>query len=173
MTMLIVLSGLPCTGKSTLSRGIAKELDIPVYSVDPIEAAIWRGGIAPGHETGLAAYLVAEALAAEQLKLGHSAIVDAVNPIELSREAWRKLAAAYDARLIVIETVCSDPVLHRERAEKRVRNIPGMVEITWERVEQVREYYEPWRQDRLVLDSVQDAGQLVKLAVNYVREIGR
>jgi hypothetical protein len=35
-------------------------------SVDPVEAAIWRAGVALDQPTGLAAYQVVEVLAAEQ-----------------------------------------------------------------------------------------------------------
>ena len=58
--MLIVLSGLPGTGKSAVADGIARALRLPVLSVDPLESAILQAGIPPSFETGLAAYLVAE-----------------------------------------------------------------------------------------------------------------
>ena len=44
--MLIVFSGLPGTGKSELAQRIGRRLRIPVLSVDPIESAILRAGIA-------------------------------------------------------------------------------------------------------------------------------
>jgi len=168
MPMLILISGLPCTGKSSLSEALATELAVPVFSVDPIEAALWRSGIKPGFETGIAAYEVAAALAGEQLKLGHSAIIDAVNPVEAARKTWRDLSAIYHVRLVLIETHCSDIGLHRKRVEDRVRNIPGMPEITWDRVEERRLEYEPWQEERLVLDSVQPVHELVGMALDYI-----
>ena len=61
--MLVVMSGLPGTGKSAIADALCRELGAPVLSVDPIEAAIWRCGIAPSFETGVAAYEVAAVLA--------------------------------------------------------------------------------------------------------------
>ena len=78
----IVMSGLPGSGKSSIAERLAEQLKLPVLSVDPIESAIIRAGIPRSFETGLAAYLVAEALASEQLKLGNSVIIDAVNAEE-------------------------------------------------------------------------------------------
>jgi predicted kinase len=78
---LIVLSGLPGSGKSMLAEGLSRALSLPVFSVDPIEAAMWRSGLVKV-QTGIAAYDVAIALADEHLRLGHSVIVDAVNPVE-------------------------------------------------------------------------------------------
>ena len=103
MIKLTIVSGLPGSGKSRLAEGIAKQLFVPVFSVDPIESSILKTGIQRSFETGLAAYVVAETLAAEQLKLGMSVIIDAVNPVPEDREAWRKLAKKYNAKLIIIE----------------------------------------------------------------------
>ena len=166
---LIVLSGLPGSGKSTLAEGISRHLSIPVFSVDPIEAAMWRGGLAKT-ETGIAAYEVAIALADEHLRLGHSVIVDAVNPVEAPRAAWRSLAAKHRAALKIIECVCADEAVHRRRVEARLRAIDGMPELTWERVLQRRAEYQAWADARLVLDTSIDApGKLLAAALSYLR----
>jgi len=52
---LIVMSGLPGSGKSTIAEGIAQQLRITLLSVDPIESAVIKSGIAKSFETGLAA----------------------------------------------------------------------------------------------------------------------
>ena len=165
---LIVLCGLPGSGKSTLAEGLSRILSVPVFSVDPIEAAMWRGGLAKA-ETGVAAYDVAIALADEHLRLGHSVIVDAVNPVEAPRAAWRNLAAKYRADLKIIECVCRDEAVHRRRIEARVRNIDGMPEITWARVLERRTEYEAWTDARLTLDtSVEILDRLLDETLIYV-----
>jgi len=78
---LIIFAGLPCSGKSTLAESISRTLSMPVFSVDPIEAAMWRGGLAKD-QTGIAAYDVVATLVDEHLRLGHCVIVDAVNSVE-------------------------------------------------------------------------------------------
>src|SRR5229473_248297 len=108
---LIVLAGLPGSGKSTLAEGLSRALSMPVFSIDPIEAAMWRSGLARD-QTGVAAYDVAMTLAGENLRLGLSVIVDAVNPVEAPRAAWRSLADAYRVDLKIIECVCADETVH-------------------------------------------------------------
>ncbi len=166
---LIVLSGLPGSGKSTLAEGLSRTLSFPVFSVDPIEAAMWRSGLAK-RSTGIAAYDVAIALADEHLRLGHSVIVDAVNPVEAPRAAWRDLAGKYRADLKIIECVCADEAVHRQRIEARVRNIAGMPEVTWARVLERRTEYEDWTDARLILDTSTDAPEeLLAAALRYAR----
>lgn len=57
--VLVAMSGLPGSGKSAVADELAPELAAPVLAVDPIEAAMWRCGIPPSCETGVAAYEVA------------------------------------------------------------------------------------------------------------------
>ena len=168
--ILIVLSGLPGSGKSTLAEGLSRALSISVFSVDPIEAGMRRSGLAEA-QTGIAAYYVAQTLADEHLRLGHSVIIDAVSPVEAPRAAWRDLAAKYRAALKIVECVCEDQTVHRHRIESRVRNTDGIRGITWAEVQEGRRSeYEPWTDPRLVLDtSTKSADQLVTEALNYLR----
>lgn len=90
--MLIAMAGLPGSGKSAVAGEVARALGCAVLSVDPIEAAMWRAGIGHDQPTGLAAYVVAEELAREQLLIGNDVVVDAVNDVEPARQQWRSLA---------------------------------------------------------------------------------
>lgn len=64
----MIISGLPGSGKSAVAESLAENLSVPLFSVDPIESSLIKSGLKRSFETGLAAYLVAEALAGEQLK---------------------------------------------------------------------------------------------------------
>lgn len=167
MQNLIVVSGLPGAGKSTVAESLSRELSLPLLSIDPIEAAMWRGGISKD-ATGVAAYKVVATLADEHLKLGHSVILDTVSPVEAARKMWRKVAKTNKARLLIIEVTCSDEKIHQDRIKKRVRNIKGMPEVNWERVIQRKQEFEPWRDERLVLDSIEEQGVLEQKALNYI-----
>ncbi len=165
---LIVLAGLPGSGKSTVAEGLARHFSWPVFSVDPIEAAMWRGGLAR-HQTGIAAYEIALALAGEHLRLGHSVIIDAVNPVEAPRAAWRHLAAKHRADLKIIECICADEATHRQRIEARIRNIDGMADVTWARVLERRAEYQAWTDARLTLDNSQRPPErLLGDAIDYL-----
>jgi predicted kinase len=152
--MLIVFGGLPGTGKSTLSRELARRLGAAWLRIDAIEAAMWRAGFAPA-ETGLAAYVLAHAIADAQLGLGLTVVADAVNPVEAARRGWRDLAAAHGVALRVIEVVCSSRTEHRRRVESRAPAPDQLTLPTWDDV--VQREYEPWAEPRLTVDTM--AGQ--------------
>lgn len=129
---------------------------------------MWRAGVNRDQPTGLAAYLVAEAVADGVLALGQSVIVDAVNAVEAARRQWRALADRRHVPVAFIEVVCSDSRVRRLRWEHRSRGIPGFEEPTWEAVQRRRDEYEPWADHRLVLDSIADLASNLAQAYEYV-----
>lgn len=165
---LIIVSGLPGSGKSTVAESLAAKLSIPHFSVDPIESAMLKSGLPRSFETGLAAYLVAETLAGQQLKCGLSATIDAVSGVQEARDMWHSLVCIHDAILIIIECVLPREV-HKQRIEARVRNMHGIPEVTWQDVEERRKTYLPWKEERLVLDMAPAHGESIQKTLDYIR----
>ncbi len=85
--VLVLIGGLPGTGKSTIAAALAKATATPYLRVDRIEQAVvaWT---ALSHPVGPVGYAVAHQLALEQLELGLDVIVECVNPVALTRDAW-------------------------------------------------------------------------------------
>jgi len=166
---VIVMSGLPGSGKSTIAEGVAKALKIPVFSVDPIESAIIKAGIEKSFETGLAAYVVAATLAAEQLKLGSSVLIDAVNAQEEGKNMWRDLAKAHNVQLIVLECSLADEDLHKNRLKSRVRNLHGFAEIGWDDVAARRKEYTAWKEPTLQLDASNSPQANIQRAIAHIQ----
>ena len=147
--MLIVFGGLPGTGKTTVARELVARLPSVYLRMDIIEQAL-RKGTARG-DVGPAGYLVAYELAKSNLTLGMAVVVDCANPLSVTREAWRAVAASTTSRLLEVELVCSDLAEHRRRVEGRGSDIPDFTPPTWEAV--LRHEYEAWTTSRLVVDS--------------------
>jgi predicted kinase len=167
------MAGLPGSGKSTLAELIGDRLAIPVVSVDPIESSILQAGIDSSQPTGLAAYLVAGTLAESIIRTGRSLIIDAVNAPLPAREQWMDIARRMNTSIRFVEVVCSDPVVHRARLEKRVRPVPHVVAASWHAVEQSLDDYAEWAGPsagvaRITLDSVQPREFNVGRAVSFI-----
>lgn len=144
---LVVFGGLPGVGKTTIASRLAAEIGAVFLRIDVIEMALHDEGV----EVEGQGYAVAYALAESNLRLGQTVIADSVNPIPLTREAWRAVAARAGARLVEVEVVCSDTAAHRRRVEERVTDLPGFVPPTWAEV--VDRDYQPRDDDRLVIDT--------------------
>jgi len=147
--MLIALSGLPGVGKSTLARALATRLGAVWLRIDTIEQAMAEAtGHVPQADEG---YRVAYALAEDNLRLGLTVIADSVNPLAVTRGAWRAVAARAGVACVDVAVICSDPALHRRRVEARVGDIPGLTLPTWEEV--LARVVEEWSQPPLVVDT--------------------
>jgi predicted kinase len=148
--MLIILGGLPATGKTTLARLLAGRTGAVHLRVDTIEQALVRSGLT-AHPVGPAGYVVAYALAEEHLRQGHTVIADSVNPLPVTREAWRATAARAGAPVAEVEVICSAVAEHRQRAATRTVDIPELPLPDWRQIS--THAYEPWDGDHLVLDT--------------------
>jgi len=161
---LIVVGGLPGTGKTTVSRELTRRIGATYLRIDAIEQTLR----AAGHTVGAMGYIVANALAAENLQLGRVVVADCVNPVLASRVGWRQTAAQNSVCIIEIEVICSDLVLHRQRVETRTSDINGLKLPTWDEV--VNRDYEPWDREHLILDSAGSSlDHLLQHAETYVR----
>jgi predicted kinase len=170
---LILLSGLPGTGKSTIALALSRALGLPLFEKDRIEAAIVGAGLAkvqPGlANLGPAGYDLYFALLERQLELGVSLIADCTAPSQRSRDTLAAMCTQHGAHFQPLLCVCSDPALHRSRIESRVRGIPGWHEIAWTDVERSRAGFEPWRDAIPMLDSVDPFDVNIGLALAYVK----
>ncbi len=162
----VVVSGLPGTGKSSVAEAVGQALHMPVFAKDWLEATLLRSELEG--KTGYAGYELLTTLAERQLQLGQSVVLDSVATFERIRTQWRQLAKQYDADWFVVECVCSDLDMQRERVESRRRGIPGWHELTWADVERVRSHYEPWQDERLVLDAKRPLPDNIQSALDYL-----
>jgi predicted kinase len=153
--LLVIFTGLPGTGKSTLAEQAGRWLRAPVFAKDELEAALLRSGIGRGANSGWAAYELLTTLARAQLRLGQPAVLDSVATPEQVRASWRALAGEYASPLRIVETRCSDEAVHQSRLAARQRGIPGWPELSWQEVLDVAARYRPWPEEHLVLDAVQ------------------
>lgn len=164
---LVVFAGLPGSGKSAVADRVARELGVPILSVDPIEEALHRAGIARGWDRGVAAYEVASRVAEHVLSLGQRVIIEAANAEPEGRAVWYDLGRRSGVDPGFIEVVCSDSDVHRRRLEGREPGYPGVDEPTWAAVEARRVGFAGWDEERLVLDTATDLDANVARALAW------
>ncbi|WP_344855074.1 AAA family ATPase [Amycolatopsis ultiminotia] len=166
---LIVFSGPPGTGKSTLADATGHALRAPVFAVDWLLGALTSfGGYHFDDRLGIGTEL-AITLALRQFRLGQSAVVDHPAEEPAARARWESLARAAGASFKVVVCTCSDRRLHRERLEGRVRAIPGWHERgNWADVERRLAQFPPWTGEVLTVDAVRPMAENLAAVLDYV-----
>ncbi len=128
---LLIFSGLPGVGKSTIAKMLSDHPSAVYLRIDTIEQALRDLLNAQPKGEG---YRLSYRMAADNLNTGHHVVADACNPIERTRREWRACATQAGANHIDIVIECSDPNEHRRRIEQRKTDIPGLKLPDWHQV---------------------------------------
>jgi predicted kinase len=130
--MLLIFSGLPGTGKTTIARALAHETGALYLRIDSTEHAISRSQARRAlAEVGDMGHCVAYAVAEDNLRLGRTVVADSVNPLGLTRDAWRNVAERAEVHFLDIVVICSDRAEHQRRLEARNMECRA---VTWQNV---------------------------------------
>jgi predicted kinase len=171
--LLVVVTGLQATGKSTLAEIAGRHIGAPVLAHDwamsglrqyPEVQTALEEMEPPGH--GRVGWSILWALARAQLRKSRSVVLDGVARSPQIRGS-RTLAEEERARCVVVATSCADVELHRSRVVGRQRHIPHWYELDWTHVERARNSWVPLED----VDLTVDAGSPLDDNANSVREL--
>lgn len=158
--VVVLFTGPPGTGKSSLAEQAADALSAPVFAWDWVMASLTRfDGVqealrAMSHEDHRAVgWSIMWNLTTAQLRRGSSVVLDGVaRNGEIA--GTRAHAAAAGATALVVSTSCSDETVHRSRVAGRNRGIPGWHELEWDDVLRVTSRWTEPADADLSLDAI-------------------
>jgi predicted kinase len=141
---VVLITGLPGSGKSTMAEVAGRALGAPVLGHDwamsglrpfsELQEALDGMGVRGHRGVG---WSVLWALTRSQLRLGSSVVLDGVAR-QPEVDGTVALAAEEGAESLVVMTMCRDAGVHRARVEGRRRHIPNWYELDWDHVERAR-----------------------------------
>ncbi len=153
---LVVFSGVPGVGKSSIADAVGRASGMPVYAIDWLLGALTPFGGQHLDELWEIGEELLTTLAVRALSSGQSAIIDAPAESIGTRERWAGLAERAGAGFVAVWCECSDPDEHRARVQGRSRGIPGWHDAgDWDNVVRRLASFPPWPPDALRLDTNQ------------------
>ena len=153
---LVVVSGLPGTGKSFFCRQLAERLPYPVLESDAIRKQLFR---VPQYSAGESAYLfrIIHRLIEELLDKGIPVILDATNLSERHRERLYNIAEKRNAKLILVRMKAPPEVVKKRLINRMEKKHNGdNSDADWEVYQKLSATAEKIHRNHFVVDTSKD-----------------
>lgn len=161
---LVIFSGLPGTGKTTLSQRVARELQVPYLAIDDVVGEIPAVPTIAFWDSKIEILL---GLAERQLELGLSVVVDSVF-MNTDRHHAQSLARTYQSNFRPIHTFVSEEQVWRERVTRRYEESAHNT-ADWAQIERQRTHFLKWETDTaLFLDGMEPVEENFKKILSFI-----
>jgi predicted kinase len=166
--VLIIICGLPGTGKSYLSKRLAERAPFLVIESDALRKILFSP---PSYSPRESAQLfrTIHRLLRELLKKGISVILDATNLSERFREQLYNIADQLNLKLIPVQVEAPPEVVYR-RLEKRVKDSGVNSDADWTVYRRMQPSVDKIRRNHYVVDT---SGDITPVLDKIVREAMR
>jgi predicted kinase len=166
---LVVMVGLPGTGKSHLAREIARRVPVDIVETDDI-----RLRLAPRPEytadENRQVFGAAHGQLASLLNRGRSVVFDATNIFESGRRTLYRLADRAGARLLIVRTVAPDEVVERRLRDRTTgADSADRSEAGWEVYIRMKAEFKEIQRPHLVVDTSMELEPAVREIAQFVR----
>ena len=153
---MVVMIGLPGSGKSHLARAIAARVPAAVLDIDALRGALFEDPQHTAKEHGRlfpALHVLMDRLLARRITV----IVDATNLKETNRKPYYKIAAKHGAKVLLVRVWARTPVIRRRLLARAESPDPAdRSTATLEVYERMREGVQRVRRSHISVDTSAD-----------------
>jgi predicted kinase len=130
--VLIIVTGLPATGKTTLSRTLAKELNLPLLAKDDLKSIMFDGlgwsDLDWSVKVGVTAFRLMDYVIEEQLRHGNSLILECPFDPKWDNERFQRWQKAYGFTCVQVVCTAEREVIKQRFSERAPSRHPGRTE---------------------------------------------
>ncbi len=149
--MLVVVSGLPGTGKTTVAGKLAEELEAVVLSTDEIRKRVLRE-LGYSERKKKKVYDEMLRIARDQLGKDRNAILDGTFFQKKWRQKAFKLGKEGSHPVFLVEVICPEEVV-KQRIEKRYRSKKDFSEADYRVYKIIQSQFEPIEKEHFVVNT--------------------
>lgn len=165
---LVLLCGLPGTGKSYLAQKLAERLPLVVVASDHVRQALFPEPTYTGEEHYIV-HSTCKRIIGELLQEEHSVICDATNLHSRHRQQYYALADEHEACLTILQTVADPEVVKRRLEQRRAGALPDhSSQADWDVYQTYRHKMEPIRRPHRVIDT---SGEIDAIATEIAQQL--
>ena len=170
---LIVFAGMLGTGKTSLARAVARQLRAVYLDKDTIKECALdlaeRMKLDQAQQlAGPLSYELLIGLARDNLSLGLPVVLDSPAGYQAFRERVKGLARSAKVELRLIECICTDEKLLRQRVESRAQDLPAHRTRDWATYQHEQTQFERLTERRLVVDTAESLSLNVRKVLAYL-----
>jgi len=169
---LVLLTGLPGTGKSYLAAQVVAQRAVAIVRSDQVRKILFPRPTYSGEESGTV-FLTCYELLRHLLAGGWPVLFDATNLSARSRQRAAEIAKALGAPLLVVQTVAPPQVVRERLAARQAGALPRFSsDASWEIYERMLPTAEPVQRPYLAVDTSGDVEPAVAEIVRFLDAAG-
>jgi predicted kinase len=159
--VLVMVSGLPGTGKSHFSRRLAQRLPSVILESDSLRKTLF---LVPSYsaQESQRLFSACHRLIAELLRNGVTVIFDATNLVEQHRERLYRVCDSLQVKLIIVQVKAPGDVVRQRLQDRRgAAGTEDHSEADWSVYQRMRSRVEAIRRNHFAVDTSRDIGPVI------------
>ncbi len=167
---LILVSGLPGTGKSFFSRKLAEKLPSIILESDTLRKILFPSPTYNPQESQRL-FTAIHGLVEELLRSGITIILDATNLIERNRENLYRIAENVQAKLIIVKVEAPSEVIQQRLQDRSANADPNEnSDADWQVYEMMKSTTQKIRRNYFALDTSKDINPVIDKIIRETKK---